>query len=344
MTGPLPRLSLMFFPYAGLGDPGLDLVTGVSRAADDLGMEAVWLPERHFHPFGSLFPNSALMAAVIASQTRTLRLRAGSVVAPLHHPVRIAEDWAVVDQVSGGRVDIAFASGWNADDFVLRPGAYDERKQVTWSTIDTVRRLWRGETVSLPGGEAAPVDVVSYPRPVQAELSVWLTCSGSEERFVEAGTRGVNVLTALLFQDTGALARKVGRYRQAWAEAGHPGSGHVTLMLHAYVHDDAAVAERTASEPMRAYLAGATDLWQGRMAGMKVLEGDRRDRLLDFAVKRQVRTASLIGSPAQAAARLERLGGIGVDEVACQLDFGLAHDAILDALPRLAEVAMERRS
>ena len=85
------------------------------------GFAAVWTPERHFHAFGGLYPNPAVTSAAIAAITHRVEIRAGSVVLPLHHPVRVAEEWSVVDNLSNGRVGISFASGWQPNDFVLAP-------------------------------------------------------------------------------------------------------------------------------------------------------------------------------------------------------------------------------
>ena len=68
------------------------------------GFKAVWTPERHFHAFGGLYPNPAVTSAAVAAITTRVRVRAGSVVLPLHNPIRVAEEWAVVDNLSQGRV------------------------------------------------------------------------------------------------------------------------------------------------------------------------------------------------------------------------------------------------
>ena len=77
---------------------------------------------------------------------------AGSVVLPLHHPIRVAEEWAVVDNLSQGRVDLSFATGWNPNDFVLSPERYEKRVEVTYAGIESVQKLWRGESISQPNG------------------------------------------------------------------------------------------------------------------------------------------------------------------------------------------------
>ena len=160
-NGRWPTFSLLFFASqsAEFKSGKFDLFRESTKLADRLGFEAVWIPERHFHAFGGMFPNPALAAVFLAEQTKQIRLRAGSVVLPLHHPIRVAEEWAVVDNLSNGRVDIAFAIGWNPNDFVIAPQLYGERKDITFAGIDQVRRLWRGEALEFVNGgrvEAAP--------------------------------------------------------------------------------------------------------------------------------------------------------------------------------------------
>src|SRR5207253_455901 len=103
-----------------------------ARFADQNGFTAVWTPERHFHAFGGLFPSPSVMGAALATMTSNIRIRAGSVVLPLHNPLRVAEEWAVVDNLSHGRAGVSFASGWHDRDFVFAPEDYADRKKVVF--------------------------------------------------------------------------------------------------------------------------------------------------------------------------------------------------------------------
>src|ERR1700729_4182623 len=76
-----------------------DVLLDSARLGDEAGLEAVWLPERHFGDFGFLYPNPSVVAAAVAATTRRIGIRAGSVVLPLHQPARVAEEWAVIDQL-----------------------------------------------------------------------------------------------------------------------------------------------------------------------------------------------------------------------------------------------------
>ncbi|HEY8947204.1 MAG TPA: MupA/Atu3671 family FMN-dependent luciferase-like monooxygenase, partial [Polyangiaceae bacterium] len=221
-----------------------------ARFADQNGFAAVWTPERHFGAFGGLYPNPSVSGAALAAITERVAIRAGSCVLPLHHPIRVAEEWALVDNLSNGRVGLSFASGWHPSDFVLRKENFPGHKQAMLRDIDVVRRLWRGEKLQFEG-PTGPVEVLTRPRPVQAELPFWLTAAGNKETFEAAGRMGASLLTHLLGQTLEEVKEKIVAYRRARRDAGHAGEGHVTLMVHTFVGDNDAAVKEIVRQPMK---------------------------------------------------------------------------------------------
>jgi phthiocerol/phenolphthiocerol synthesis type-I polyketide synthase E len=311
-----------------------------ARFADEHNFSAVWTPERHFHSSGGLYPSPSVLSAALATVTRNVRLRAGSVVLPLHHPLRVAEEWAVVDNLSEGRVDISFTSGWIPNDFVFFPDRFASKRSEMFDGIEHVKRLWRGESMRVKDGAGNDVEVKIFPRPIQAELPVWLTCSGDPQMFVKAGELGVNLLTALLTQSVEETAAKIALYRGALARNGHgPESGHVTLMIHTFVGaDDDSVLEKVRG-PLRHYLRSHVGLVETMVKSLNLdaeLKVEKHlDDLVSFAFERYYQTASLIGTPDRCLRMIERLRAIGVDEVACFIDFGVDVEAVMGSLPHL---------
>ncbi|WP_344639314.1 MupA/Atu3671 family FMN-dependent luciferase-like monooxygenase, partial [Kitasatospora cystarginea] len=306
-----------------------------ARFADANGLRAVWLPERHFHAFGGAFPNPSVLASAVAAVTDRVEIRAGSVVLPLQDPLRVAEEWAAVDNLSDGRVGLSFASGWQPNDFVLAPDRFADRKELMWSGIDTVRRLWRGEAVRRTNGVGAEVEVATLPRPVQPELRVWATAAGSDETFRQAGERGANLLTHLLGQNTHELARKIGIYREARAAAGHD-EGVVTLMLHTFVHPDPELVREAVREPFKNYLRSSIDLMQGLAKGLGLDPVLHRELIVDHAFERYSSTSALFGTPEHCADVVRDLAEVGVDEIACLIDFGVGDELAIEALEHIA--------
>jgi natural product biosynthesis luciferase-like monooxygenase protein len=349
-----PDLSVMFFASDASAHDGYALVLEVAQLADELGFTAVWTPERHFHRFGGLFPNPAVLGAALAVRTSRLQIRAGSVVAPLHDPVRIAEEWAVVDNLSGGRVGVSLGSGWNAADFTLARGRYADRRRETVETLDTLRRLWRGERVSRTTGAGATIEIQSFPRPVSAQLPVWLTASGNPDTFRAAGRHGANVLTHLLGQDLAELSGKVKLYQEERAAMGLP-PGVVSVMAHTFVAADDRAARSAVRQPLGAYLRDAVSLELaasaagGAVSGGKPLKATTLpaamlDQLVGERLDGICAGVSLIGGPEKCAAVLRQLSDAGVTEVACLVDFGLAADSVTASLRRLSVLAEQRLS
>ncbi|GAB2701729.1 MupA/Atu3671 family FMN-dependent luciferase-like monooxygenase [Kitasatospora kifunensis] len=337
------EFSLFYFADGqGTGREQYRLLLDGARFADTHGFSAVWTPERHFHEFGGLYPNPAVTAAALAATTERVAIRAGSVVGPLHHPVRIAEEWSVVDNLSNGRVGLSFAPGWHAEDFVLRPENYVRRREILLETIETVRRLWRQESVELPDSDGKPVAVRSYPAPVQPELPLWLTSAGSPQTFQQAGELGLGLLTHLLGQDLDELAKKIEVYRCARPQGARGAAGHVALMLHTFLGADREVVRETVRRPFTEYIRSSISLIMKAagdiMPGVDPDELDPED--LEFLVERSFDryfdTGGLFGTVEDGLRTLERLTVLGVDEVACLIDFGVDTDQVLAALDHLA--------
>jgi natural product biosynthesis luciferase-like monooxygenase protein len=330
------------------------LMLDSARFADTHGFSAVWTPERHFHAFGGPYPNPSVTGAAIAACTQRLQVRAGSCVVPLHHPVRVAEEWAVIDNLTNGRAGISFAAGWQPDDFLLRPESFKDAKKVMAESIETVRKLWRGEKLKFPGPLGKDVEITTQPRPIQKELPYWVTTAGNADTYRLAGKLGANVLTHLLGQTVEEVAGKIKVYREARAEAGFdPNTGIVSLMLHTFVGDDVGKVREIVREPMKAYLRSSVSLikgfaWafpafkrpQGENASpndidLGSLTSEELDAILEFAFERYFETSGLFGTPESCQAMIERCRAAGVDDIACLIDFGVPVDIALAALEKL---------
>jgi natural product biosynthesis luciferase-like monooxygenase protein len=343
-------LSVTFFGADGEPDAinhpaAYDDILAIARAADELGFTAVWTPERHFQSVGQIFPSPAVLGAALAASTRQIAVRAGSVVLPLHHPLRIVEDWALIDNLSRGRVGISVATGWHSTDFVLAPDHYADRRERAHSGIAMLRQLWAGKPVELPDGTGRLVRVRPQPRPFSPRLPLWLTTSGNPQTWETAGRLRTGVLAATVGQSRDVLAENIRRYREAFAAAPElPGSaphGTVTLMTHTYVGADDAEAVRRVRAPLRAYLSShvvqlATN--RDRDGRVAALTDRQTESLAGYALRRYLTWGSLIGSPQRCGDALRDLAELGCDEVACFVDFGLDRADVLAGLHRLAEL------
>lgn len=341
------RFSLFYFASAQTeanGDKYRLLLEG-AKLADNLGFDAVWTPERHFHDFGGLYSNPSLTSAALAMTTSRVNLRGGSVVLPLHHPVRVAEEWAFVDNLSQGRVGIAFASGWHADDFVFAPQNYSSRKEVMYRGIEEVRQLWRGDALKTTGGSGNQIEIRIQPKPVQSELPVWITSAGAADTFEAAGRLHANVLTHLLGQELKEVAAKINLYRQSLGKAGRdPASGTVTLMLHTYLNNNLDQVRRKALEPFKKYLHSSLSLIANLVKSLKLdldlekMSEKDLDDLLAFAAERYMGTSGLFGSPETCREIIDAVRSMGVSEIACLIDFGIDFASTMQSIQQIAEL------
>ncbi|WP_392751763.1 MupA/Atu3671 family FMN-dependent luciferase-like monooxygenase [Streptomyces sp. LN590] len=356
-TRPAPDLGVYFFgDYPETTDTAkaYDSVIETARFADERGFSSVWLPERHFHSFGGLFPNPAVLAAVLARETERIRINAGSVVLPLHDPIRVAEEWSVVDNLSGGRVGIGCATGWHAQDFALHPDRFEDRREIAFSHLDDVRRLWAGESVARRTGEGAETGVRIHPRPVQAEPPMFLATSGQRSSYGEAARRGLGIVTNLMSQTVAELTANIDHYRQVRADCGlDPDGGRVTVLVHTYLGTDHAAARAEALEPMSRYLrssllmrSAATALGRSPEDVATASEEDL-DYLFRRAYDRYCDQRALIGTPESCAPFVDALHRAGADEIAALVDFGLPEERMragLEQLDLLRRRILERKT
>jgi len=343
------NFSLFYFASDAAGRSGdkYRLLLEGACFADAHGFEAVWLPERHFNPFGGIFPNPAVVAAGLATITKQVRLRAGSVVLPLHHPARVAEEWSVVDNLSGGRVDISAARGWAKSDRILAPPASTPAGTEVdpfYETLDQIRRLWRGERVSFADASGARSEVAIFPPPLQPELECWATCAQNPKRFVEAGERGLNILTSLIMMPLERLEASLAEYREARKRGGHdPATGKVTLMLHTFLDEDEAAVRRAVEAPFREYLTMSFDAWAGTSSRLGALDERERETIIDYAQERYYRTSALFGSVETCLPLVRRIQKAGVTEISCLIDFGVDPQTVLASLPMIDKLRRRAR-
>jgi natural product biosynthesis luciferase-like monooxygenase protein len=313
----------------------------VTLFADREGFEAVYLPERHFSEFGSIFANPAIIAAYLIPQTKRIRFRTAGVTLPLHHPAEVVEWWAMNDVLSGGRVDLGFGSGWNEEDFILSPAEFEDRKLILSDRIEIVKKLWRGDTVKFLGANGVEVPTRVYPSPIQDELNVWLLVAQSDGAFEYAGRMGYNVFTMLYGVNLAVLGEKIRKYRRAREEAGlDPTKGRVTLMLHTLVYQNLGMVREAVEKPFKEYIKTALNahLKAGVVGGSGEVNEEEKSRMLEYSYERYFRTGALFGAPEDARKVIDESIEQGVDEIACLVDFGVDYSLVLESLSYLKQL------
>jgi natural product biosynthesis luciferase-like monooxygenase protein len=340
-----PELSLFFFSAdsSERQDERYGMLFDAARFADQHGFTAVWTPERHFQRFGGLYGSPTATGAALAVMTSRIGIRAGSVVLPLQNPLRVAEEWSMIDNFSNGRAAIAAASGWHVNDFVLSPETYATRYQDMFEKIAMIQKLWRGAKVLLPNGAGVETEVGILPAPIQKELPIWLT-GQSDDTFLAAGKLGFNVLTAnfALRHEMTEFVRKEKIYREA-IQAHHGRRGHVTLMAHTYVGEDREAIRNIARPALTTYLKFNLEMQKDNSAGKRDEKGftQLNERESEIMIRTQVNNdllspLSFVGTLEHCTEQAARLKESGVDEIACLIDFGIGREEVMAGLARLS--------
>lgn len=339
----IPELGIIFFSGISVENNPYDLLMEVAQFVDTQGFKAIWTPERHFTEVGGAYPNPSILAAALATITHNVRLRAGSINLPLHDPIRVAEEWAVVDNLSQGRVDLAIAPGWHVRDFVLKPENFAGKFNILNEYREQLQRLWLGDPLEKKDANGGIQSIVTYPRPVQKNLPLWLTTSQKEDAWRFAGENNFNVLSALINFGPKELEKRIQIYRNARASAGlKPESGIVSLMLHTYIDEDQQHAIEQVRPALTEYLKSFVTQHQTANGSVddkvKTLNslGNDSDDFVDMVFTRYIKTSSLIGDVEHAQSVLVNFKSMGVDEIACLVDFGLKKENVLNSLRLLS--------
>lgn len=313
-----------------------DFARELVEFADHSGFEAVYFPERHFSEFGSIYANNSIMAAYFAPLTQNVRLRTAAVTNTLHHPVEIVENWAMIDILSNGRVDLGFGNGWNEADFILSPDTYEQRIALRNERIPIIQKLWRGESIEFLGPGNKMFNITVYPKPVQKELNVWYV-TNSKEGFAYAGSQGYNVFTMLFGIDLQGLEEKIKAYRQARTVAKlDVEQGIVSLMMHTLVHPDCDWVKQVVSAPFKDYIRSTLE--PHMKAQGKELCKEEKDKMVDYSFSRYFTTGGIFGALEECQKQIDLAIRVGVSEVAFLQDFGVDYDAVKSTLPYLKQL------
>jgi alkanesulfonate monooxygenase SsuD/methylene tetrahydromethanopterin reductase-like flavin-dependent oxidoreductase (luciferase family) len=221
--------------------------------ADRAGFDSVWLRERHFHrdhEGRNFFSAPMVVASAIAARTRNVRIGLGARILPLDHPVRVAEDAAAVDLLSGGRVDVGIARIGENDLYEAAFGRTKEEARGRFEeALEVMVQAWTGEQFSYRGDHFSVPDVAVLPRPVQRPHPPLYLVGVSPQTLAFGAARGLPLLLAGA-QPVPEVRRTQDAYRELLAEAGHPPE-EVRLPLNRFVYvaetNERALAETRAA-------------------------------------------------------------------------------------------------
>src|SRR6476661_5429635 len=214
-----------------------------ARLADELGLEVFAVGEHHRPDYLVSSPATAL--AAIAAQTSHIRLSSAVTVLSSDDPVRVFEQFAHVDLISGGRAEIIAGRGSFIESFPLFGYDLHDYDELFEEKLELLLAIRDDERVTWEGKHRAPlVDAGVWPRPVQEQLPVWVAVGGTPESVVRAARLGLPLALAIIGGQTERFTPFAELYRRVWSEVGHEGEPRVAINTHAFVADSRKAADQ----------------------------------------------------------------------------------------------------
>jgi alkanesulfonate monooxygenase SsuD/methylene tetrahydromethanopterin reductase-like flavin-dependent oxidoreductase (luciferase family) len=236
--------------------PYLQNILTQVTVAEELGWECQWFTEHHFLQYGGPIPNPAVMIAAVAARTSTIHLGSAISILPLHHPIQVAEDYAMADALSGGRLEFGIGRGNTALDYMIYGIDREESHERLEEAIDLIRKAWSQERFSHQGRFWQVEDCSLTPRPEQASSGgppIWIAAT-SMESTRWAGQQGFNLMTVSHPFPPEKVNAIVGSWRQGLQESGRdPAKFHNKLHIRVYADADRERAREIAEEAIVRY-------------------------------------------------------------------------------------------
>jgi natural product biosynthesis luciferase-like monooxygenase protein len=223
--------------------------------ADELGFDSVWLTEHHFDPYGGTIPNPAVFGTAIAQRTRRIRIGVAVSVLPLHNPLLVAEDFAMLDVLSNGRLDFGVGRGSVPEEFAEFGVSPEHSAEVMLEATGMIIRAWQEESFEHRGQHFSHPRISLLPRPVQRpHPPVWVGAARSPETFEWTGRNGFHLMVLPYMFPTDALKERIDLYLAALEAASHdPSRMEILAKFHVFVGQDAGEARRYAAPAYEQY-------------------------------------------------------------------------------------------
>src|SRR6184192_3886317 len=222
-----------------------------ARLADELGLNVFAVGEHHRPDY--LVSSPATVLAAIAAQTRQIRLSSAVSVLSSEDPVRLFQQFAHVDLISGGRAEIMAGRGSFIESFPLFGYDLADYDELFAEKLELLLQLRESVRVTWSGKHRAPLDDVAvYPRPLQERLPIWVAVGGNPESAIRAGTLGLPMALAIIGGQPARFAPFAALHREAAKAAGHDPPPPLSINSHTYV---ARTSQQAADEYFPAYAA-----------------------------------------------------------------------------------------
>ncbi len=203
--------------------------------AESLGLDGVWLAESHFNPQRSVLAAPLVIGAAIAGRTQRIKIGTAVHVIPLGNPIRMAEEAATLDQVSGGRLEYGVGRSGFPGSYEGYGMAYGESRERFYEYLDIIRTAWTSDRFSYKGQFYSYDDVCLTPKPAQQPTPPFRIAATTTDTFSVLGQMGYPIFIGVRGLGVSQVAEQVSQYESAWRSAGHEGPIDISLRIPVYV-------------------------------------------------------------------------------------------------------------
>ncbi len=312
---------------------GVDQVTAfrdvfdLAERAEAWGLDCVWLGEIHFNPARSVISASLQVASSIATRTRRVHIGTAVTVIPLNHPLRIAEEIATLDHISGGRLEFGIGRSGVVRSYDAYGIAYGESQGRFREGLEIILQAWKGEPFSYDGQYYHVSNATVAPRPYQRPHPPIRMAANSDETFPGAAKMGLAIFVGLRAAEIPDLSARLASYRNAWREADQPGAPSAYIRIPVYVAPTEKAAREEPRESLTSFFARQSELARAAVGRAGAGPADRRqaqaDRMASLTYDDILARKVAFGSPAGVIDRLTRLREeLGVDGIIAELNPG----------------------
>jgi len=319
------------------------------HAAERWGLDTMWLAELHFDPQRSVLSAPLSIASAIAARTERMKIGIAVQVLPLCHPLRLAEEAATVDHISGGRLIFGVGRSGLPRTYEDYGVSYAESRDRFTEVLDIVELAWSQSRFSYEGKYYTFKDITVAPKPLQTPYPPIRIAAASPDTYPAVGERGFPIFINARYGSFSKFAPEIRAYRRAYEAAGHRGRGEVYLRVPTYV---AETEEQAREEPreslMHFYREQAQRLRDSlSRAGTRAIEGraERLKRIENLTYEEALTGQVLVGTPDELTERLRSLQAeLGIDGILAELNCGglVPHQQVMTALQLLCQEVKPR--
>jgi len=317
--------------------------------ADDLGFDAAWTVEHHFTPEYSHSTSPEMFFAAASQRTKQIRMGAGVELLPLHHPIHLAQRWAWLDVLSGGRVNMGIGRGAMQNEFDLfRPGMFEnhhlESRAMFFEWIEILKKAWTEDTFSFDGKFSSFEDAQPLPKPIQKPHPPFYAAGGSPDSFVLYAQKGMRMLGQAAVKPLFMAMEEARTYHQSWNAAGHdPKEAEFGLLWGTHCAATNEEALKTATDPVMWYVSRLQRFFGPRSVNKeKIAEFKGYDWWTDPSMDKLVANDMVLaGDPDHCTRLIQKAESAGINHILCQFQIGgLRHEQAVESMQLFAREVM----